>query len=91
MTSNSSDKSKLEISGMTFENALEKLDETVQSLEDGDLPLSESLRLFEEGMKLAKVCSETLATAELKITHIQKAYDEQLQFKQNDQDEPLIQ
>ena len=91
MTSNSSDKSKLEISGMTFENALEKLDETVQSLEDGDLPLSESLRLFEEGMKLAKVCSETLATAELKITHIQKSYDEQLQFEQNDLDEPLIQ
>ncbi|MDP7578192.1 MAG: exodeoxyribonuclease VII small subunit [SAR202 cluster bacterium] len=91
MASNSSDKSNLEISGMTFENALEKLDETVQSLEDGDLPLSEALRLFEEGMKLAKVCSETLATAELKITHIQKSYDEQLQFEQNDLDEPLIQ
>lgn len=91
MTANSSDKSNLKASNMTFEEALEKLDETVQSLEDGDLPLSEALRLFEEGMKLAQICSETLATAELKITRIRKAYGEQQQFEQNDNDDTVIQ
>ena len=91
MKSNSSDKSNPKTSTLTFEEALEKLDETVQSLEDDDLPLSKALRLFEEGMKLAQICSETLANAELKITHIQKAYGEQQQFDENDNNDTLIQ
>ena len=84
MTSNSSKTLKRKPADIPFEEALEKLNETVQALEDGDWPLSEALRLFEEGMNLARVCSETLVNAELKITHIQKTYGEQLQFVQND-------
>ena len=91
MKSNSSDKSNPKTSTLTFEEALEKLDETVQSLEDGDLPLSKALRLFEEGMKLAQICSKTLTTAELKITRIGKAYGEQQQFEQNDNDDTVLQ
>ena len=63
---------------LTFEQALMDLDEVVRALEAGDLPLSEATRLYEKGMKLARACSEMLATAELKVTQIQTAYGEQM-------------
>ncbi len=66
--------------GLSFEQALSRLDETVQSLETGGLTLSDATRLFEEGMKLARLCSELLAAAELKISRIQTAYGEQMRF-----------
>ncbi len=65
---------------LTFEQALARLDETVETLEAGDLPLAEATRLYENGMKLARVCSEMLAAAELKITQIQTAYGEQMRL-----------
>ena len=66
--------------GLTFEQALAKLDETVRALEAGDLPLDEATRLYEQGMKLARTCNEMLATAELKITKIRTAYGEQMRL-----------
>ncbi len=51
-----------------FEKAMERLEEIVQNLEGGDLPLEESLKAFEEGMKLAKFCSLKLEEAEKKVT-----------------------
>ncbi len=65
---------------LTFEQALARLDETVQALEEGALPLAEATRLYERGMKLARICSEMLAAAELKITQIQTAYGEQMRL-----------
>ncbi len=65
---------------LSFEEALERLDETVQALEAGGLSLSEATRLFEEGMKLARYSSEMLASAELRITRIQTAYGEQMRM-----------
>lgn len=50
-----------------FEDALEKLEEIVRQLEEGDLPLSEALKKFEEGVKLAKFCEKRLDEAERKI------------------------
>ena len=67
---------------MTFEQAIARLDETVEALEAGDVPLAEATRLYEQGMKLARVCSEMLATAELRITQIQTAYGEQMRLPQ---------
>jgi len=63
-----------DLKDLTFEQALEKLDETVQSLEAGDLPLDETTKLYEQGMRLANRCTELLSKAELKITQIQTAY-----------------
>jgi len=51
----------------SFEEALEGLEGIVQSLEGGDLPLEESLALFERGVGLTRVCSERLEAAEKKI------------------------
>ena len=68
------------LDGLTFEQAMARLDEAVKALEAGGLPLSDATQLFEDGMKLARVCSEMLASAELRITRIQTAYGEQMRM-----------
>ncbi len=50
-----------------FEAALGRLEEIVKELESGDLPLERSLKLFEEGTKLARVCNKRLEEAERKV------------------------
>ena len=50
-----------------FEKALNRLSAIVSSLEKGDLPLGESLQLFEEGVKLSRYCSDRLEEAERRI------------------------
>ncbi len=56
--------------GMSYEDSLERLEEIVQRLESGQLPLDESLRLFEEGTRLTKVCQKRLTEAELRIERL---------------------
>lgn len=51
----------------TFEEAILKLEAHVRTLEQGELTLDESLEIFEEGMKLAKFCTQKLNEAEQKI------------------------
>jgi len=50
-----------------FEEALQELETIVQRLEDGNLSLDESLALFEEGIKLSRLCAQRLDEAEKKI------------------------
>ncbi|UCC92850.1 MAG: exodeoxyribonuclease VII small subunit [Thermoplasmata archaeon] len=52
---------------MSYEDSLERLEEIVARLESGQLPLDESLELFEEGTRLTKVCQRRLTEAELRI------------------------
>lgn len=52
---------------MTFEQAMERLEQIVSALEGGKCTLDESLKLFEEGTKLTAFCSEQLKNAEQKI------------------------
>ena len=73
---------------LPFEEALSRLDDTVQTLEVGGLPLAEATRLYESGMRLARICNEMLAAAELKITQIQTAYGEQMRLLPGEQLEP---
>ncbi|MBN1495860.1 MAG: exodeoxyribonuclease VII small subunit [Spirochaetes bacterium] len=56
-----------------FEKALKQLEEIAAALEEGDLGLDESIRKFEQGMRLAKFCREKLDEAERKIEILQKA------------------
>ncbi len=53
--------------GSSYEDSLKRLEEIVQRLESGQLSLDESLRLFEEGTQLTKVCQKRLTEAELRI------------------------
>ena len=52
---------------MTFENAMSRLEEIVGKLESGKVSLDESLKLYEEGLELVRLCSDTLDKAEQKI------------------------
>ena len=54
----------------SFEENLDKLKESVRSLEKGELPLKETLEKFEEGLKLSKLCNEELEVAQKKIEKI---------------------
>ena len=50
-----------------FEDALNKLEKIVSKLEEGDIPLEESLKLFEEGIRLSQFCNQKLDEAEKKV------------------------
>ena len=52
---------------VSFENAMERLEKIVESLENGEYPLEESLKLFEEGVKLVKLCNSQLEKAESSV------------------------
>lgn len=56
----------------SFEDALERLEALVEKLESGDLRLEESLRLFEEGMKLTRHCHERLEEVERRVALLLK-------------------
>lgn len=55
---------------MTYEQAMARLEEIVTKLDDGSLPLDESIKLFEESTKLALFCNTSLEKAKLKITEL---------------------
>ena len=57
---------------MTFEKALEKLEKIVDQLEGGDLPLEDSLKRYEEGIKLARTCQQKLEKAKARIEVLMK-------------------
>ena len=56
----------------TFETSLAELEKIVKKLEDGDLSLEESLKLFEEGVRLSRECQERLNKAERRIEMLLK-------------------
>lgn len=60
---------------LTFESALERLESIADQLEDGNLSLEESLKLYEEGAKLAGFCTSSLKSAEQKITELSGSED----------------
>ncbi len=54
----------------SFETALEQLEEIVEQLEGGDLPLEEALGVFEQGVALSRNCNDRLADAERRIEEL---------------------
>ena len=60
---------------LSFEGALEQLEALVARLEDGEQGLEDSLRTFEEGVRLVRLCSERLRAAELRIQQIEETPD----------------
>ena len=54
----------------TFEQAVKRLSEIIQALEKGDLPLEESLRLFEEGVKLSRASQGQLDAAQKRVEEL---------------------
>jgi exodeoxyribonuclease VII small subunit len=60
---------------ISFEESVKRLNEIVETLERGDIPLEESIRYFEEGMELVKRCKSLLAAAEEKVEMLMKSGD----------------
>ena len=58
------------IDDLSFEQAFQQLEEIVTQLEQGDLPLDQTLALHERGQKLAEHCARKLDEAELKVKEI---------------------
>ena len=65
----------------TFESQIEALEEIVNHLEKGDLPLNESLAQFEKGIKLTKDCQNILSKAEQKVMLLSETDDQLEDFK----------
>jgi exodeoxyribonuclease VII small subunit len=58
-----------------FEGALSRLETLVGELEAGELSLEDSLQTFEEGVRLVRLCSERLKSAELRIRQLEEGTD----------------
>jgi len=61
---------KIEAAPPSFEDGIKRLSEIVQTLERGDLPLEESLRLFEEGVGLSRASQERLDSAQKRVEEL---------------------
>jgi exodeoxyribonuclease VII small subunit len=56
----------------SFDESLRRLEKIVEQMEQGDIPLEESLKLYEEGIILSKACAQKLQQAELTIKRLGK-------------------
>jgi exodeoxyribonuclease VII small subunit len=70
----------------TFEQSLKRLEEIVEQLEQGDVPLDDALKMYEEGIELSKACVEKLTQAELHLKKLAK--DMQGNFQLMEDEEP---
>ena len=60
---------------LSFEQALGRINEIVKALENGDAPLDESMKLFEEGTALLRRCGDMLDAAEQQVVKLRKGPD----------------
>lgn len=65
-------------SNKSFEDSLSRLHEISELLESTEVGLEESVKLYEEGMKLSKECYKVLDKAELKITELKKKLESEI-------------
>lgn len=69
----------------TFEQSLNALEEIVQRLERGDVPLEEALEAFQEGMALSKQCQDTLEKAEKTLTKMMTENNSEIVFEESEE------
>ena len=60
---------------LTFEASMQRLEQIVRTMERGEVPLEESLKLFQEGTELVRSCGKLLDEAELQVKKIMTASD----------------
>ena len=71
----------------SFESEFERLAKIVGRLKEGNIPLDQMLKLYEEGTVLAAKLSETLKQAELKVRTLSKVHEELVSFETSGLDE----
>lgn len=65
---------------LSFEEAMEKLEEIVEKLETGDVPLEKAMNYYQEGMALSKLCSDKINNVQEKMTKILDEHGEMMPF-----------
>ena len=70
-----------------FEDSMTRLEEIVNQMESGDLPLEDTLRLFKEGVRLSEYCSGALTEAQRKVEVLLKKADGTYEKEPLDRDE----
>lgn len=68
----------------SFEAALRRLEEIVETLESGELSLEESIRIFEEGVGLTRTCGQQLEQAEQKVSRLLSEAEGKTESSQTD-------
>lgn len=69
--------------GLSFEQALKRLETITETLQKGGMPLEEMIALFEEGADLAKTCHERLNKAELKLQEVQTMFEQETESEES--------
>jgi exodeoxyribonuclease VII small subunit len=82
-------KQKDEISKLTFEQAIQQLKGIVDKIEQGEIPLQDSLEQYEKGMALIKHCRDILQKAQKRIEKISKEEPPEPE-KEQEESEPLL-
>lgn len=82
MTTKKAAKSGKQADGQSFEASLKRLEAIVESLESGEVPLEKAMELYEEGIRLSKLCGEKLRATELRLKKLSK--DSEGQFELTD-------
>jgi len=80
-TSKTGSASASKLEDLSYEDALKKVEELVESMESGELPLESLLSRFEEGTRLAQLCQAKLAEAELRIQKLEQNAEGDLELK----------
>jgi len=75
---------------LTFEEALEHVEQTVTRMEEKDIPLEDLLQHYEEGLKLIEFCNQKLTAAEEKITLLTKTSDGKIKISTLDPQTPTL-
>lgn len=78
---------KNELLTLTFEEALKRLEDVVDTLESGEVPLEKAIDLFQDGMLLSQVCGQKLDKVEQKIETLLEESDGRLIVKPIDLEE----
>ncbi len=71
----------VELTGLSYEEAVKMLEQTVARLESGDISLDESMTLFRKGMTLSEICAGKLAEIEKQITQLIEKQDGSIEEK----------
>lgn len=70
----------------TFEQSLKRLEQIVEELEQGDVPLDDALQMYEEGIELSKACVEKLTQAELRLKKLSKDMEGSFHLVEEDEE-----
>ncbi|WP_394217801.1 exodeoxyribonuclease VII small subunit [Halobacillus trueperi] len=71
---------------ISFEEAMKQLEEIVEKLETGEVPLEKAIQYYQEGMKLSKLCSEKLGNVESQMQQIMNEHGELEPFSVQEED-----